>query len=337
MLRRIARVAASLLLASGSLLVADRHEAAATGPYTLPFFYPYTQTQDYGCTGVTSNPWRGSPYNCYFHDGIDYGLPMGSWVASSDNGTSDAYQEWVPNGGNDQYGGGNYLFLKHGTDLYSLYYHLQYNGVIPSTIGTGISEGQKIAYSGDTGPGPAHLHYMLTTRNVIGCTWPNSCDLDPRQWTTSPGRVPWRAQYVSEASPSGYTMMQYSSVTTWVKFKNVGGRPWPRTNDTYGRNRIFLSPVTVPSSPNRDPFSERVSAFYFSGDWEYNNRVGMPDGSSSIAVNGTATFTFKLYASTQGSYTERFNMRANANFWFDYWEAGYFSGWYIPITVTHCC
>lgn len=333
---RAVRLLVAATVAVGGLFLGAREPAAAAiGPYTLPFFYPYSQTQDYGCTGVTSNPYRGSPWNCYFHEGLDYALPMGAWVASSDNGTSDAFQEWVPNGGNDQYGGGNYLFLKHGTGLYSLYYHLQYNGVIPSVIGTGISEGQHIAYSGDTGAGPAHLHYQLATVNYIGC--PPYCDLDPRNWTTNPGRVPWRADFVSEASPTGYTMMQYGSVTTWVKFRNVGGRPWSRVNDAYGRNRVYLAAITPPPSPNRSPFSTRVSSFYFAGDWESNWNPGMPDGASAIPIDGTATFTFKLKANSPGAYNERFDIRVNGNFWLDYWEVGYMSGWFIPISVTHCC
>lgn len=322
MTSRLTRLALALLLSMMSILVgAPPHAGAVIGPYTLPFFYPYSVTQDY-LNGT--------------HSGIDYNLPIGAWVASSDNGTADAYQEWVPNGGSDQDGGGNYFFLKHGTNLYSLYYHLKYNGVIYNGCCTGISEGQLIAYSGDTGLGPAHLHYQLNTTNVIGCPL-QDCDIDPRQWTTSPGRVPWRADYVSEASPSGYNVMQYSVWTTWVRFKNVGGRAWSRTDDANGKNKIYLAATTPPPSPNKNPFSTRVSSFYVSGDWQANWLPGIPDGTASIGVDATATFTFQLRASSAGTYNERFDMLANSNFWFDYWESGYFSGWYIPITVQHCC
>ena len=247
--------------------------------------------------------------------------------------------ESIPNGGADQFGGGNYLFIQHGTgSLYSLYYHLKQNGVLPAW-GTPISEGQHVAYSGDTGLGPAHLHYELSSLGEVGCVgdpdgW---CDLDPRQWTTTPGRVPWRADFVSEDSPAGYSMFQWSTVTTWVKFKNVGGRPWPLVNDPNGKNRIRLVSITPPASPNRDPFSTRVSSFYVSGNWEASSIPGAPDGGSAIPLNGTATFTFQLRGSQQGTFNERFNLKASNNFWFDYWEPGYFAGWYIPITVNHCC
>lgn len=322
---RVTHVAMAFILAATGVLVADREPAAgAIGPYTLPFFYPYAQTQDYGCTGVTSNPWRGSPWNCYFHTGIDYALPMSSLVASSDNGTSDAFQEWVPNGGSDQYGGGNYLFLKHGTNLYSLYYHLKYNGVIPSS-GTGISEGQHIAYSGDTGAGPAHLHYQLGTDNVIGCN--PYCDSDPRLWTTSPGRVPWRADYVREHSASGYSVMQYSQWTTWVELKNIGGRPWRHTNDGYGRGRVYLAAVASSGSPQRN------SSFWVSGDWSSEWLVG-PADQNPVNPDGIGRFTFKLYARYAGSYNEYFNLRANSLWWFNYSDI---SGFYIPISVAHCC
>ena len=63
----------------------------------------------------------------------------------------------------------------------------------------------------------------------------------------------------------------------------------------------------------------------------------MPDGAAAIGVDATATFIFQLKASSVGTFNERYTIRANANFWFDYWEAGYMSGWYIPIRVNPCC
>lgn len=321
---RFVRLTVASMLSLASTLVGNPSSAQAViGPYTLPFFYAYQNvvTQDY-LNGV--------------HSGIDYSMVIGSWVASSDNGTADAYQEWVPNGGADQYGGGNYFFLKHGTNLYSLYYHLKYNGVIFNGCCTGISEGQHIAYSGDTGAGPAHLHYQLNTTNVIGCPLQN-CDIDPRQWTTNPGRVPWRADLVGQHQAS-YSVFTITTFSTWVDLKNIGGRPWARVNDAYARNRIVLASMTPPPTPQRTPFAERVSPFYTAGDWEQNWLPGMPNGSVAIAVDTTARFTFLMDApSSTGTYTERYNLKAAGNFWFDYWEASSINGYKITITVNPCC
>lgn len=344
MTARMSRIAMASVLAISCIVIGNPSTAKGViGPYTLPFFWPiYSMNQAYGCTGVAAEGTKPGT-NCvyptqYWHTGIDWGLWKGSWVASSNSGTSGAFRESVPDHGNAQDGGGNYVYVQHASDRFSLYYHLDYLGVVPAAQGTPISAGQLIAYSGDTGPGGYHLHYELDTQGSIGCVPISSwCDIDPNQWTTSPGRVPWRADFVSEASPSGYNVMQYSVWTTWVRFKNVGGRAWSRTDDANGRNKIYLAATTPPASPNKYPFSTRVSSFYVSSDWQADWLPGVPDGTVSIGVDATATFTFQLRAGSAGTYNERFDILANSNFWFDYWESGYFSGWYIPITVQHCC
>lgn len=70
----------------------------------------------------------------------------------------------------------------------------------------------------------------------------------------------------------------------------------------------------------------------------------MPDGTASIAVDANAIFTFQLHAPGTGSYTERYDIRAEGDggipysgFWFDYWDAGSMDSYRINITVNHCC
>jgi murein DD-endopeptidase MepM/ murein hydrolase activator NlpD len=148
--------------------VTDR-TSAVTGPYTLPFFWPiYTLTQGYGCTGVVAEP---PGHGCaHWHAGIDWDMPTGSWVASSNLGTLERWRQDVPDNQRDPItGGGNFVTIKHSSNRFTTYYHLKYNGItITAAKGTQISAGKPIAYSGNTGnsSGP-HLHYGLDS--AVGC------------------------------------------------------------------------------------------------------------------------------------------------------------------------
>jgi hypothetical protein len=148
-------------------------------------------------------------------------------------------------------------------------------------------------------------------------------------WTTADaGRVPWRATYVQESHPAGHTLLQYTTTTHWVDFRNVGGRPWRHQDDIFAaRGRVFLAQVTDTGSP------EENSVFYLSTDWVNQWQPGLADV-SAINPDGIGRWTFKLYGRNQGSFTEDFNLVANGLRFFDYASIGHF---YIPITVTHCC
>jgi hypothetical protein len=342
MTARLVRVVMASLLALTCVMTGTPPAAEATiGPYTLPFFYPHSITQPYGCTDLQVEgpipPGQSCPVHnppMKWHSGIDFGMPIGTEVVSSNSGTSSAWVDSVADG--NQTGAANYFYLKHGTNLYSLYYHLKYHGVIFKTIGTPISAGQKIAFSGDTGAyGQAHLHYELDTQNVIGCNpAPSFCDLNPNQWTTSPGRVPWHGKFEGQESyPYGYTGFVGVITTVWVKFRNDGGRTWSVTDPTNGNGHVFLAAVTSAGNVGRN------SAFYVSGDWESANTPGRAD-QATVAPDSVATFTWGMLGPGVGSYNnlERFNLGASGLFWFDYYGNPGISGYLItPITIQHCC
>ncbi len=313
-------IALAILVAAASLLAHASRTAAATGPYTLPFFNPaYVVTQPYGCTGNVYEPAYGSC--AHWHAGIDYNLAYAP-VASSRAGTVARLLEAVGHDVHDDPRGGNYVLLDHGGSRYTLYYHLEYNSVFVG-LGAAVSAGQHIARSGNTGlsDGP-HLHYALTTSLDW---WVGANVINPAgQWTTDPGRVPWLAVYYSESNAGTELIAQGSTRTHWLRLRNAGGRTWTRGNDAYGRGRIYLA------ATNASGTDVRASAFRAS-DWS-NEWLATPLDESSVAPGGIGTFTFGLRAGPPpGLYNEPFNLRANSLWWFDYRTIGYY---YVPIQVV---
>ncbi len=255
MTARFAALILSLMAFAGGL--AQPATAAATGPYTLPFFDPAIRvTQAYGCTGVASESAYGS---CpHWHAGIDYGLTYDP-VAAARGGTVAVLLESVASENHSDPRGGNYVLVDHGGSRFTLYYHLEYNGVYPAGAGVSVSAGQNIALSGNTGltSGP-HLHYaLLTSRDW----WVAANALNPNgTWTTEPGRVPWLASYASESNAGTEYVTQTTTVMHWVRFRNIGGRTWTAANDTYGRGRLMLA------ATNGTGTATRNSAFQ-AADW----------------------------------------------------------------------
>jgi hypothetical protein len=325
----MAHLGRGLLMAafvSGLVLGAPELVRASTGPYTRPFFSTSVGvSQPYGCT-TNSAEWYVP--NCdgkndgvnYKHVGIDYG---GSFdVASSRAGTVVTVVNRYADGDHSTREG-NYIVIDHGDGQYSQYWHLK-GSSISLGVGDHVLAGRKIAVSDNTGTSTSsHLHYQLTTVNDRNKEGPNY-SLNPNNyWTTGgSGRVPWRAQFVSQTSGTnllgGADVCPGQTVTYWVKYKNNGGLTWSYADDTDGRGRIILYSTTSSGTVPQD------SQFHAS-DWEDTNRPGRFD-QASVAPDGTATFTFGLYGNgTQGQYyTNYFNLDANALRWFDYDDAGHF-------------
>ncbi|MFN2484107.1 MAG: M23 family metallopeptidase [Candidatus Limnocylindria bacterium] len=318
---RIAAVVGSLAILFAGLLLRPGPVAGATGPYTLPFFDPKVAvTQPYGCTGVSSEPAYGSC--AHWHAGIDYGLWYAP-VAAARAGKVAAMLEAVAADNHSDPRGGNYVLVEHSSSRFTLYYHLQNNGVYSAGIGATVSAGQNIALSGNTGVSSApHLHYALLTARDW---WLAANAINPNgTWTTDPGRVPWLAVYSSESNGGTEYITQGTTVAHWVKFRNAGGRTWTAGNDGYGRGRIMLAATTSNGGATRN------SAFQ-AADWSSAWLASGPE-QSSIPPDGIGTFTFGLKATPPvGWYTEYFNLRANALWWFDYATLG---GYYVPIRVT---
>jgi murein DD-endopeptidase MepM/ murein hydrolase activator NlpD len=296
--------------------------AAAIGPYTYPFYTNRTMTSDYGPSdSEVYSPGHGYPH---WHGGIDWSMPIGTDIAASRTGTVRNQKEDLADGEIGPYGTGNYVYVEHTSTRFSLYYHLTKNGVVfPS--GTAVSAGEHIADAGNTGvsSGP-HLHYALMTS---GTCQSNTCDVDPNQWTTSPGRVPYRASFSSESHPGTVYIYVGDTVTYWVKFKNTGGRTWVTSNDTLGNGRIVLQPV---QSNGTTPINSQFAAT----DWELASSVGTMD-QATVGPDATATFTFGLKGNVAGTYTANyFNLRAVGLAPFNHAAIDNFS---IPITVWEDC
>ena len=98
--------------------------------------------------GYRTSPTAGASSN---HKGIDISVPVGSTVVAAKAGTvvTAAYSASA----------GNYIAISHGDGVYTYYMHCSSLAV---SSGAKVSQGQKIALSGNTGvsTGP-HLHFAV--------------------------------------------------------------------------------------------------------------------------------------------------------------------------------
>lgn len=98
--------------------------------------------------------WRKHPITGRrtFHNGIDVALPVGTPLTAP----ADGIVTHKGSGGS----GGITLIIRHASDLYTVYYHLQKPSRFPK--GGRVLAGEVIAYSGNTGAstGP-HLHWEV--------------------------------------------------------------------------------------------------------------------------------------------------------------------------------
>ena len=91
------------------------------------------------------------PRSIGYHSGVDFAASIGTPVyAAADGEVVKAEYHWS---------WGNYVKLKHGVQVYTLYAH---NSKLAVSEGDVVRQGQLIAYSGDTGnvTGP-HVHFEL--------------------------------------------------------------------------------------------------------------------------------------------------------------------------------
>ncbi len=133
-------------------------------------------TQGYGATTFAKYGYRGK-----WHNGIDFGIPIGTPVFAAEDGTvlysanEDAY---CPRGAY-----GKFVEIKHNNGLTTLYGHLSKYIV---SAGQAVKRGQVIGYSGKTGYATgAHLHFTVFATATIppatggktaeGITWSKSC------------------------------------------------------------------------------------------------------------------------------------------------------------------
>ena len=111
--------------------------------------------------GEVSYLYRGKP-----HNGMDLGMPIGTAIFASADGTVFA------TGNNGRYQYGKYVMVRHDNNLITLYAHLSNNLIVKK--GDVIKRGQLVGYSGNTGyvVGRGHLH--------LGLYWEPSVRLENR-------------------------------------------------------------------------------------------------------------------------------------------------------------
>ncbi len=123
-------------------------------------------TQYFGkTTFATKNP---QVYNGMGHNGVDFGIPIGTPVKSAGNGV-------VYGSGNTDtacYGVsyGKWVLIKHDNGLSTLYAHLS---MIKVSTGDKVQSGDIIGYSGNTGysTGP-HLHFTVYAADAVHISGP---------------------------------------------------------------------------------------------------------------------------------------------------------------------
>lgn len=105
-------------------------------------------SQEYGHTSVGRRLYKNG-----FHNGVDFGVPLGTPVYAAADGEVAA----VGNNGRLQYG--KYILIRHNNNLSTLYAHLSSQQV---GIGQKINRGDFVGYTGTTGYsfGP-HLHFTV--------------------------------------------------------------------------------------------------------------------------------------------------------------------------------
>jgi hypothetical protein len=245
-------------------------------------------------------------------------MPLRSPVASAKDGvvadTEGGY-------GTQQFGNfGNFVRVRHDDGRHTLYYHLasRGDGGIAVAFNEDVVFGEQVGLSGCSGLcfGP-HLHFEVLRES--GKFLLTSDPMFNRLWTTWPGRVPFAASYQRESNGGTEIVRPGRTITHWVEFRNIGGRPW-RPGPWPGR--IVLGTWKPPQ--HASPFA----ASDWSSSWlatrVEQNAVG-PDeiGRFSFGIRGGAP---------PGSYDETFNLLSHGVHWFDHNLLG---GFHVPIIVSN--
>lgn len=137
-------------------------------------------TQHYGSTSFAQYGYRGK-----WHNGIDFGVPVGTPILAAESGmvvASGNQDAYCPRGAY-----GRFIVINHNNGLTTLYAHLSRQIV---SAGSKVERGQVIGYSGRTGyaTGP-HLHFSVYAQSTFYMGPSKTCgqmpfggDLDPAKY-----------------------------------------------------------------------------------------------------------------------------------------------------------
>ena len=132
-------------------------------------------TQEYGLTLFAK-----TAYKSQFHNGLDFGAPLGTPILASRDG------KVIAAGNNGKYQYGKYVLLEHDNGLSTLYGHMSKHAVL---AGQTVTKGQVIGYVGNTGYSFGnHVHFGLylsdsvILKNLPSC----NCGLVPIGVTINP-------------------------------------------------------------------------------------------------------------------------------------------------------
>lgn len=130
--------------------------------------YPWTVTSGYGPRGTIYKD--GKAISSGFHHGIDFGIAQGTKLGAAVDGI-------VTKSGWNKYGGGFETVIQADSGKFYRYFHQVKQP--PVSIGTRVSAGDIIGYSGTTGnsTGP-HLHFQVDNGG-------NSSSVNPEPYITS--------------------------------------------------------------------------------------------------------------------------------------------------------
>jgi len=123
----------------------DVNIAPGRGFLIKPFTGHRRITQPFGSTAFAR-----VAYRTRFHNGIDYGMPVGTPILAAASGRVFAV------GCNGRFQYGKYIVIQHRDNFFTLYGHLSRQSVV---VGQSVERGELIGFSGNTGfsTGP-HLH-----------------------------------------------------------------------------------------------------------------------------------------------------------------------------------
>lgn len=173
----IEKLEAQLRLTIDPSLLPSAHPGVLARPVDGPI------TQGYGATKFAKYGYRGQ-----WHNGVDFGAPIGTPVIATESGTV------VAMGNQDQYCNkgayGKFIVISHDNNLTTLYGHLSYQAV---HVGSRVTRGDLIGYVGKTGyaTGP-HLHLTVYETKTFYMGKSQTCgpmpyggDINPLQYLSS--------------------------------------------------------------------------------------------------------------------------------------------------------